>query len=136
MKTALIFTLTTTAIWAQDWKPSKIVEMAEYPALAHLARIQGTVEVKCILDSGGAVVTAESLSGPSELREFARQNALRWRFQRVSKEALNNNLVTLKYRFLLKGEPQPQNRTRTTFVFEPPDKIQVVTTPPTLRGAD
>ena len=113
-------------IWGQDWKPSKIVAITEYPPLPRATRIYGTVEVKCTLDSSGAVTVAEALSGPKLLKEPARQNALQWRFERVSKKTPGNSVI-LRYAFLLEGEPQ--DRTKTTFVFELPDKIQIVAPP-------
>ena len=87
------------------------------------------MQVRCTLDSGGAVTAAEVLSGHKLLREAARENELQWKFVRVSKEASAGNSVTLKYFFLVEG--QPQDRARTTFVFELPDKIQIVA-PPTF----
>ena len=92
-----------------------------------MVRIQGAVEVRCTLDSGGSVTSGEVLSGPQLLREPARQNALQWKFQRVPKETSGNSVI-LKYVFLLEGEP-PQDRTNTTFVFELPNRIQIVAPP-------
>lgn len=91
-----------------------------------MARIQGTVEVRCTLNSTGSVTAPEILSGPQLLREPVRENALQWKFERVSKDAQGNS-VTLKYVFLVEGEPQ--DRTKTTFVFEFPDKVQIVAPP-------
>jgi TonB family protein len=113
-------------ISGQDWTPSKIVAITEYPPLPRAARIYGTVEVKCTLDSSGAVTVAEALSGPKLLMEPARQNALQWKFERVSKKTSGNSAI-LRYAFLLEGEPQ--DRTKTTFVFELPDRIQIVAPP-------
>lgn len=97
--------------------------MSEYPALARAARIQGTVDVKCTLDSTGNVITAEALSGPRELREAARQNALEWKFQRASNDTKENSF-TLTYRFLLEGKPQyPKS---DSFVFDLPNRVQMV----------
>jgi TonB family protein len=116
--------LTALSGWAQDWTPARIVAITDYPALPHAARIQGTVEVRCTLDSNGKVAApAEVLSWPRELRDPARRNALQWKFQRTSKEAQGNS-ITLNYVFLLEGEPQ--NRKNTTFVFELPNRVQVV----------
>lgn len=111
------------SIWGQDWTPSKIVAIPDYPPLPRAARIYGTVEIRCQLDSRGAVTVAEALSGPKLLKEPARLNALQWRFQRVSKEEPGKSAI-LRYVFLLEGEPQ--DRTKTTFVLELPDKIQIV----------
>ncbi len=97
--------------------------MAEYPRIPRLARVQGTVEVKCTLDSSGNVTAAEMISGIALLGKAARENALQWKFQPVSKEVRGNS-VTLTYVFLLEGKPQDANN--STFVFEMPNRIQVV----------
>ena len=88
-----------------------------------MARVQGIVEVKCTLDSSGNVTATEVLSGPRLLQESARQNALQWKFQPVSKE-VRGNAATLMYVFLLEGKPQ--DATNSTFVFEMPNKVQIV----------
>jgi hypothetical protein len=75
------------------------------------------------LDSSGTVTAAEAISGHKLLREPARENALHWKFERVSKETQGASVV-LKYAFLLEGEPQDAKT--TTFVFELPNRIQVV----------
>jgi TonB family protein len=118
--------------WAQDWTPSRIVSINDYPPLPRAARIQGTVEVRCTLDSNGNVTNAEALSGPRELREPARKNALQWKFQPTSKEVQGNS-ITLHYSFLLEGEPQ--DRKNATFVFELPNRVQVVAPVNFIQGA-
>jgi TonB family protein len=52
----------------------------EYPAEARASGVQGTVHVGIIIGESGAVLQAVALRGPEELREVARQAALRWRF--------------------------------------------------------
>jgi hypothetical protein len=94
--------------------------------------IQGTVEVRCTLDSNGKAASAEVLSGTRELREPARQNALQWKFQRTSKDEPGNSM-TLHYVFLLEGEPQ--DRKNTIFVFELPNRVQVVAPISFITGA-
>jgi TonB family protein len=127
---AILFAITALAAWAEDWTPSKIVAITEYPRIPRLARIQGTVEVKCTLDSGGSVTVCEALSRHRLLQEPARLNALQWKFQRVSKEAQGNS-VLLKYDFLLDGN----DGTKTTFVFELPNRIQIVAPAQLIVGA-
>jgi TonB family protein len=123
MGKALLFALAAVPVCAQDWTPSKIVAMSEYPKVARLARVQGTVEVKCTLDSSGNVTAAEMISGNALLGKPASDNALKWKFQPVSKEVPGNS-VTLRYVFLLEGTPQ--DATNSTFVFEMPNRIQMV----------
>ena len=57
------------------------------------------------------------------LGKAASENALQWKFQPVSKEGRGNS-VTLKYVFLLEGTPQ--DATNSTFVFELPNRVQIV----------
>jgi TonB family protein len=52
----------------------------EYPASARANGIAGTVLVGIIIAESGSVLQAVALRGPDELREVARQAALRWRF--------------------------------------------------------
>ena len=116
---AILFALTALVAWSQDWTPSKIVAITEYPRVPRLARVQGTVEVKCTLDANGTVTSAEALSGPQLLQEPARRNALQWKFQPASKEVRGNS-ATLMYVFLLEGKPQ--DAPSSTFVFEMPNR--------------
>jgi TonB family protein len=129
---AILFALTALAAWSQDWTPSKIVAITEYPRIPRLARVQGSVEVKCTLDSSGSVISAEAVSGHRLLQEPARQNALQWKFERVSKEAVGSS-VTLKYEFLLDGK-RPDDA-KTTFVFELPNRIQIIAPVSLIVGA-
>lgn len=62
--------------------------MPEYPASARANGVQGTVLVGVIIGEDGRVLQAVALRGPDELREVARQAALRWRFQPYVVEGL------------------------------------------------
>jgi protein TonB len=62
--------------------------MPEYPASARSNGVQGTVLVGVIIGEDGRVLQAVALRGPDELREVARQAALRWRFQPYVVEGL------------------------------------------------
>jgi TonB family protein len=123
MGKAVLFALTALSVCAQDWTPSKIVAITEYPRVPRLARVQGTIEVKCTLDSSGNVTAAEMVSGNAMLGKTARDNALQWKFQPVSRE-VRGNFVTLIYVFLLEGKPQ--DAANSTFVFELPNIVQIV----------
>ena len=105
-----LLVLLALSVWAQDWTPSRIVAITEYPPLPRSARIQGVVEVKCTLDSNGNVTAADVISGHKLLTGPARENALRWRFERVSKEGQGSSVI-LKYAFLLEGELQDGKKT-------------------------
>ncbi|MBL8682095.1 MAG: energy transducer TonB [Myxococcales bacterium] len=60
----------------------------EYPATARANGVQGTVLVGVIIGEEGTVLQAVALRGPEELREVARQAALRWRFRPYIVEGL------------------------------------------------
>nr|WP_320131901.1 TonB family protein [uncultured Holophaga sp.] len=52
-----------------------------YPAIAKLARIQGTVVVQITIDTEGVPTEAQAMSGPPQLRATAEAYARRWRFE-------------------------------------------------------
>jgi len=60
----------------------------EYPASARANGVQGTVLIGVIIGEDGHVLQAVALRGPEELRENARQAALRWRFRPYIVEGL------------------------------------------------
>ena len=109
---------------AQDWTPTRIVAITDYVALARQAQVSGDVEVKCLLDPSGSVVSAEPLSGHPLLKEQARQNALLWKFHRTGTGGKNS--VTLTYRYHLEGSSGDSGH--TVFVVDLPNKIDIVTT--------
>lgn len=114
------------SVFAQDWRPKRIVAIADYVPLAQQARISGDVQVKCFLDTDGSVLRAEVLSGHPLLREQARKNALLWKFQRTTPQAANT--VTLKYQYRLEGELQDQayRGAHTVFFVDLPDAIHII----------
>jgi hypothetical protein len=57
------------------------------------------------------------------LGKATRENALQWKFQPASKEVPGNS-ATLTYVFLLEGKPQ--DAINSTFVFEMPNRVQIV----------
>jgi TonB family protein len=114
---------------AQDWTPKRIVAITNYVPLASAARISGDVEVLCFLDESGAVTRAEVINGHPLLKEQARQNALLWQFQRTAPTS-ENNTVTLKYKYRLKGDLQ--DGSRTAFLVDLPNTIQIIAPIPRL----
>jgi TonB family protein len=123
--------------------PKRIVGM-EYPALAAQARIQGTVELKCVIDRNGLVESTkiESVSGPvSEggirgiLGEAAHKNAKEWKFG--SSSAAPGSIpstVTIKYSFkLVELDGCPQGKRWQEFAFEYPDSVFVTSDTPCLQ---
>jgi len=134
MRPAALFVLAGLSVWAQDarysardWTPSKIVGITEYPRVARIARVTGSVAVQCTLDPAGKVTSAEVLSGPPMLRKPATENALQWTFRLVTKDAFIHSLILI-YVFVLEGEQQVQ--ANTTFTFEGPSTVRVTAAPP------
>lgn len=118
--------LAVLSVCAQDWTPSKIIAINRYPPLARQAQIQGTVEIRCVLDSSGSVTAANVLSGHELLRKAAQENALQWKFKRFSEKG-SDQYFDLKYVFLLEGEHH--DAFQATFIFEPPDVAKIVAPP-------
>jgi TonB family protein len=61
----------------------KAIELpaAKYPAAARESKARGQVQVQVVVDKTGAVISADALSGPDELREAAVEAAKRARFK-------------------------------------------------------
>jgi TonB family protein len=110
-------------VCAQDWAPKRIIAISDYLPLARQARIQGDVEVRCVLDADGTVTRAEVITGHALLKDQARQNALLWRFQRSGPPG-EHNTVILKYQYRLEGDLQ--DRARTVFLVDLPNTIQII----------
>jgi protein TonB len=54
--------------------------MPQYPEIARRARVSGTVEIECVIDTRGFVVDARVVSGHVLLREAALEAVRRWRY--------------------------------------------------------
>lgn len=52
-----------------------------YPAIAKIARVQGTVVVQITIDPHGVPTKATAIEGPPQLRPTAEQYAMKWRFE-------------------------------------------------------
>jgi protein TonB len=52
-----------------------------YPAFAKTAHVSGIVRVDLVIDEKGAVVSAQSNTGPAVLRQAAVDAARRWKFR-------------------------------------------------------
>lgn len=57
-----------------------------YPTFAKTAHVTGVVRVDLVIDETGAVVSAESSSGPSMLRQVAIDASRRWKFRPVIRD--------------------------------------------------
>ncbi|BDU77620.1 energy transducer TonB [Mesoterricola sediminis] len=52
-----------------------------YPALAKIAKIQGTVVVQIVVGPDGIPVSAKAIEGPAQLRQTAENYAMSWKFE-------------------------------------------------------
>jgi protein TonB len=52
-----------------------------YPAMAKIAKIQGTVIVEIVVGPDGVPVSARAVDGPPQLRPTAENYAMQWRFE-------------------------------------------------------
>jgi TonB family protein len=57
-----------------------------YPAFAKTAHVAGIVRVDLVIDENGTVISAESSSGPSVLRQAAIDASRRWKFRPVVRD--------------------------------------------------
>jgi|WetSurMetagenome_2_1015567.scaffolds.fasta_scaffold1918790_1 outer membrane biosynthesis protein TonB len=80
----LLFTLIICVnTLASNWKPKRIVGM-NYPNIARMANLQGTIQLKCIVETDGSVKSvefqknAESPSSPEILISAATENIKKW----------------------------------------------------------
>jgi protein TonB len=53
----------------------------QYPPLAKIARIQGTVVVEIIVGPDGIPTSAHAVEGPAQLRQCAEDYAMKWKFE-------------------------------------------------------
>lgn len=96
------------------------VESLEYPRLAVVAKIQGAVKVVIVLDSEGRVRSAEAISGPAILKDAAKENIMKWRFDVGSEQELS-----VTYQFQLKEVPESQTP-HSENKFDLPDTVTVL----------
>jgi TonB family protein len=105
------FVLCFDNVSAQEWRVERIVGL-QYPDLALVKGLQGSVELHCYIRNDGKVVRAEPARGEPELVSAAIRNAMRWRFTRISSG--RDDPYTLVYHFNIQ-------------------RVQVLTDAPTFR---
>lgn len=95
----------------------------EYPPLAAVGRISGTVAVRVTIDGSGSVTKAEVVSGHTLLRRAAEDAAKKWKFESAP---VQTRTAEVKFRFSLLPEKEA-SAVHTTFF--PPDEIEIELTP-------
>lgn len=96
---------------------------AEYPPVAKLKGIEGTVQLEAIVDANGLVTEARVLAGPEDLRRAAVQAVLQWQF--APGEA--GNRAEVEMNFVLAAA---RSERRTVGVVQ---RIEYVNVPQALR---
>ena len=128
LRSALVVAFASlAAVIAPAQQPAIAVKEAlapQYPPIAVAVRVQGTVEVRIEIESGGAVVKAEAIKGPAMLQTSAIQAAKKWKF---ASDPATNRVSVIKFIYLL-GSEDDQDETQT--VFLPPDAIRISHRPP------
>jgi TonB family protein len=94
-------------------------ERMNYPPLARMANVRGSVVVQVTLDETGRVASASALSGTRWLVHSALSNAKRWVFRPNAGKA-----VVLVYQFHIR-ERCVQYKSASTFAFEAPNFVLV-----------
>lgn len=69
-----------------------------YPAMAKIAKIQGTVVVEIVVGPDGVPVSARALDGPPQLRPTAETYAMQWRFEPAM---MNGQPVNAKFKLTM-----------------------------------
>lgn len=127
---ALMIRAGSPASQCENYTPEKIVKM-NYPPLAALAKIEGEVKFKCALGKDGFVISTELLSSPGSklpsevLLKAAKKNLSQWRFARKDEAKPECDNIIVIYKFQLKGIAKRNRSPRTTFAFEPPNRVLI-----------
>jgi len=130
-----------SSVWAQEWLPKRIVGMG-YPPLGAQARIQGSLNLRCVIDKDGRVESARiesaSNSAPAMhgiLGEAAKINVMQWRFTKNDKDSASASSVTIvRYFFILLDGGCSDGRLAQEFAFEYPNSVFVTSETPCLQG--
>jgi len=96
----------------------------DYPRQAHMAAVQGTVELEIAIRGDGTVGTIKTLSGNGLLAGAASETLKTWRFSPCADpDGACRYLMTLH--FVLKGGPLDISQCKTKFAFDSPGVITV-----------
>lgn len=98
------------------WAVQRVVGL-EYPRHALVTRLQGTVELLCVMGNDGKVIRVDRISGNEELAAAGIRNARNWKFRRIESGEGGYKLVyhfqirivtaltrTPRFRFVMPGD--------------------------------
>jgi len=108
------------------WQVKSLVNL-EYPPVAAQARLQGAVEVECILTDQGYVKSSRVLRGNQLLGRAAQENIGKWQFQKVPSMMLGSRSdgIVLHYEFKVSGKTCLKSTCPTVFNFEYPNSVTI-----------
>jgi hypothetical protein len=124
LTTAVALTTKGTTQTAQIGPVVRRMVSMEYPMLARMAGLQGTVNLRASVQPDGTAGEVTVLSGPEPLATPARKNVSRWRFDRCPSLS-GSCVIDLVYSFTLDGACTDSPRCPTEFQVDLPNKVTV-----------
>lgn len=124
----VVFLLLACAAMCQTPEPRPAVKRVvamEYPWIARMASLQGTVELIVAISSDGAAQDVRIVSGPEALAVSAKETLSKWRFTGCSAQTGKCEARFFFY-FVLKGSCNVAARCPSDFQVDLPDEITVV----------
>lgn len=97
----------------------KRAESLQYPDVARIAHVDGSVLIRLHIADDGHVASVEKLKGPDILVQAAEANALTWLFKKGVATELD-----IRYDFVI-GPPTNSTNPTTRVRFDFPDRVQV-----------
>lgn len=124
--------LVECASYAQEGICVRDVVAPDYPPLAEMANLQGSIKVAIEINDQGTVQSAKASGGnPILLREVER-NAKQWTFRFLPDEPKSPHGLTVTYVFKLQGEPVDHPRSPMV-VFHLPDTVEITAERPKVN---
>jgi len=97
-----------------------------YPPIAKLAKLQGTVKVKLKLAANGKIMSASASGADQILNGASKENAIQWVFSSDAAKPQGCDL-TITYVYKLEGEPSYNPRER--LILELPTRVELIAQP-------
>lgn len=115
---------------AQEGCPVRAAVAPQYPPIAVLARLSGTVAVRVVVDQWGNVTQADATRGHPVLKKVATEAAKKWKFE-IAPAPSRTTFLEFDFKVL----PEKSDlESETTFM--PPYKVEVRKRPPESTVSD
>ena len=127
MRLFIFLLVMMTALAAESEYPNPgVVRVVgfEYPRQAHMASVQGVIQLMLQIGEEGAVKSVEILSGNGLLAGPAAEALKKWRFTPCKGTAIDCR-YPISVEFVLKGGPVDISQSKNEFEFEVPGRIIV-----------